>query len=169
MPRTYTPRFPTGTKRPKTGGRKKGAPNKSARAIREAVLHVFVDLRDISGGANARLPDRAPEYDGGPYYVLNERLEPVETSKWEWQAFLASEAATVAITHLGPMVTVKTIFTGVDVLDEPGEAPCLFETICITRGLLEDLKEHRTWAEAEEGHRNGVQKMRRWYFPASTA
>jgi hypothetical protein len=49
MPRTYKPRILAGEThprlgmRPKTGGRRKGTPNKSTLAMRKTVLQVFAD------------------------------------------------------------------------------------------------------------------------------
>src|SRR4051794_39280227 len=40
------------------------------------------------------------ENDTETYYVLDDRLEPVEATKEEWTAFLKTDAATIAITHV---------------------------------------------------------------------
>jgi hypothetical protein len=75
MPRTYAPRLASGEKRRKAGGRRKGTPNKSTLAIREAVLQVFADLQDRSGDANGHLLDWAL---GNPsdFYRLSSKLLP---------------------------------------------------------------------------------------------
>lgn len=75
MPRTYTPRIPAGEKRQKAGGRRKGTPNKSTVAIREAVLQVFADLQDRSGEANGHLLDWALG-NATDFYRLSSKLLP---------------------------------------------------------------------------------------------
>jgi hypothetical protein len=100
------------------------------------------------------------ENDTETYYVLDDRLEPVEATKEEWTAFLKTDAATIAITHIGSRAMVITTFTGVDDgFSEEGELPYLFETGGTIRGEPDDTEAHRTWAEAEEGHRARVQEM----------
>ena len=47
-----SPAVPAIGKRPKTGGRRKGTPNNSTVAIREATLQVFEDLQAEAGGGN---------------------------------------------------------------------------------------------------------------------
>jgi hypothetical protein len=75
MPRTYTPRLAPGEKRRKAGGRRKGTPNMSTVAIREAVLQVFADLQHGSGGENRHFLDWAL---GNPsdFYRLSAKLLP---------------------------------------------------------------------------------------------
>lgn len=75
MPRTYTPRTPPGENRRKTGGRRKGTPNMSTIAIREAVLQVFADLQHGAGGENGHFLDWAL---GNPsdFYKLSAKLLP---------------------------------------------------------------------------------------------
>jgi len=95
MPRTYIRRYPPGVKRPKTGGRKKGTPNKatglgerprtggrrkgtpnkSTLAIREALLQVFADLQEGSGEANGHLMDWALR-NATDFYKLSAKLLP---------------------------------------------------------------------------------------------
>jgi hypothetical protein len=102
----------------------------------------------------------APESSASTYYVLDERLDPVECTKAAWEAFQATEAATVAITRLGTQATVLTTFTGVDDgFGDEGDSPYVFETSAVIWGEGGDLEGHQTWAEAEEGHRKRVQEM----------
>ena len=75
MPRTYTPRLAEGEKRQKAGGRRKGTPNKSTIAIREAVLQVFADLQHRSGEANGHLMDWALG-NATDFYKLSSKLLP---------------------------------------------------------------------------------------------
>ena len=66
-------------KRPKTGGRKKGTPNKTTLAIREAMLSVFADLQAEAGRENGHFLDWAR---GNPtdFYRLSTRLMPPQSS-----------------------------------------------------------------------------------------
>jgi hypothetical protein len=75
MPRTYKPRIPSGEKRPKSGGRKKGSLNKSTVAIREAVLSVFADMQARTGRENGHLLDWALG-NSTDFYTLISRLMP---------------------------------------------------------------------------------------------
>jgi hypothetical protein len=95
MARTYIRRYPPGVKRPKTGGRRKGTPNKatgldkrpkaggrrkgtpnkSTLAIREALLQVFADLQQGSGEANGHLMDWALR-NATDFYKLSAKLLP---------------------------------------------------------------------------------------------
>src|SRR3954464_8132950 len=50
---------PESARRTKTGGRRKGTPNKTTRALRDAVLEAFGRLQDEAGGKNGHLVDWA--------------------------------------------------------------------------------------------------------------
>ena len=69
----------TKPKRPKTGGRKKGTPNKSTSAIREAVLGVFADLQEEAGSPNGHFLGwaRASPTD---FYRLASKLLPLQVT-----------------------------------------------------------------------------------------
>jgi hypothetical protein len=78
--RKGTPNKATGLgKRPKTGGRRKGTPNKSTAAIRDALLQVFADLQERSGGANAHFLDWALR-NPTDFYKLSAKLLPRQVS-----------------------------------------------------------------------------------------
>ena len=77
MPRTYTPRTPAGARRPKTGGRQKGTPNKSTAAIREAMLEVFAELQARTGEQNGHLLEWASG-NAGDFYKLSTRMVPMQ-------------------------------------------------------------------------------------------
>jgi len=66
---------PASAKRPKTGGRKKGTPNRTTLLIREAALQVFADLQDEAGGNNQHFLKWA-RYNPNRFYVLLMRLLP---------------------------------------------------------------------------------------------
>ena len=70
-----TPTSPPPRKRPKTGGRQKGTPNKSTAAIREALLQVFADLQAGTGRENGHLLDWASG-NSTDFYKLTTRLLP---------------------------------------------------------------------------------------------
>lgn len=95
------------------------------------------------------------------YYVLNEKLEPIPCDRPVWEAYQATDAATVAVTRLGPFATIVSVFRGEDwgFDDDPDEeGPYLFQTSVTFLGVDEDVEEHRTWLETEEAHRARVRE-----------
>ena len=80
MPHTpITPRARAPRKRPKTGGRTKGTPNKSTLAIREAMLSVFADLQAEAGRENGHFLDWA-RGNATDFYKLTTRLLPLQVT-----------------------------------------------------------------------------------------
>ncbi len=66
-------------KRPKTGGRTKGTPNKTTVAIREAVLSVFADLQAEAGSENGHFLGWARDKPTD-FYRLASRLLPLQVT-----------------------------------------------------------------------------------------
>jgi hypothetical protein len=62
-------------KRPKTGGRRKGTPNQSTRALRDALLEVYARLQSEAGGDNSHFLDWARD-NPTEYYKLALRILP---------------------------------------------------------------------------------------------
>ena len=67
---------PVIAKRPKTGGRRKGTPNKSTIIIREAMLTVFAELQAADGGGAAHLLAWAKGNTTEFYRLANRMLPP---------------------------------------------------------------------------------------------
>ena len=63
------------SRRPKYGGRKKGTPNKSTAAIRDAVFDAFAALQAECGGDHGHLLDWARDHPTD-FYRLAARLMP---------------------------------------------------------------------------------------------
>jgi hypothetical protein len=70
----FDPFGPVG-KRPKTGGRRKGTPNNTTRALRDSLLEVFARLQDEAGGGNAHFLDWARD-NPTEFYKLTLRILP---------------------------------------------------------------------------------------------
>ena len=100
-----------------------------------------------------------PKNDTGTYYRLDDALRPIPCDRTEWEAFLKTEAATVAITNLGPLASVVTTFEGVDDGFGEGEEPHLFMTM-IHRDELSEAEGHCSWHEAEAAHRQRVDELK---------
>src|SRR5688572_28211666 len=66
-------------KRGKTGGRKKGTPNKSNAAIREAMLAVFAELQAEAGGENGHFLEWA-RGNSTDFYKLASKLLPYQVT-----------------------------------------------------------------------------------------
>jgi hypothetical protein len=62
-------------RRPKTGGRRKGTPNKSTAAIRDAMLQVFADLQAEGDRENGHFLDWA-RANSTDFYKLISKLLP---------------------------------------------------------------------------------------------
>jgi len=62
-------------RRPKTGGRRKGTPNKSTAAIRDAMLQVFADLQAEGDRQNGHFLDWA-RANSTDFYKLISKLLP---------------------------------------------------------------------------------------------
>jgi hypothetical protein len=77
MPRTYTSRIPAGSRRPKSGGRKKGSLNKSTVAIKEAMLQVFAELQARTGRENGHFLDWVLG-NSTDFYKPASRLLPIQ-------------------------------------------------------------------------------------------
>jgi hypothetical protein len=76
---TPTPADPAPRKRLKTGGRKKGTPNRTTVLIREAALQVFADLQAEAGGGNDHFLKWARN-NPNRFYLLLTRLLPRRVS-----------------------------------------------------------------------------------------
>lgn len=70
----FAPLRPAG-RRPKTGGRRKGTPNKTTRALRDSLLEVFAELQNEAGGGNAHFLDWARD-NPTEFYKLTLRILP---------------------------------------------------------------------------------------------
>jgi hypothetical protein len=78
--RKGTPNKPSANgKHPKTGGRQKGTPNKTTAAIREAMLQVFADLQARAGGENGHLLEWASG-NATDFYKLTARMLPLQVT-----------------------------------------------------------------------------------------
>jgi hypothetical protein len=93
-------------KRPKTGGRQKGTPNKATVQIKDAMLSVFADLQAESGSENGHFLDWAR---GSPtdFYRLATKLLPTQVTGEDG----------------GPIVTrIELVAPGLPFPTEDGEA-----------------------------------------------
>lgn len=81
MPRAKAPKpnSPTRPPRAKTGGRKKGTPNKTTVAVKEAMLSVFADLQAEAGGGNAHMLGWARDHSTD-FYKLSSKLLPLQVT-----------------------------------------------------------------------------------------
>ncbi|HMJ93886.1 MAG TPA: hypothetical protein VK472_07290 [Allosphingosinicella sp.] len=64
-------------KRRKTGGRRKGTPNKTTVRIRDAMLSVFAELQAETGGENGHFLDWARD-NSTDFYKLTAKLLPTQ-------------------------------------------------------------------------------------------
>lgn len=98
------------------------------------------------------------------YYKLNPDHSTAPTSMQEWaRKFESSKDRRVARTELGTvpgLVTVSTIFLGLDHGWDEGGPPILFETMIIGGPLDESQERYSTWDEAVAGHGRWVDKAR---------
>ncbi len=65
--------------RPKTGGRKKGTPNKSTAAMKDAMLSVYADLQADAGGGNGHFLEWARDHSTD-FYKLASKLLPLQVT-----------------------------------------------------------------------------------------
>src|SRR4051812_16220167 len=88
-----------------------------------------------------------PKNDSGTWFILDGDLRPVECTRTEWEAFQATDAATVAATHFGQFGGVVTRFEGVDdgFGDDEDEARLFVTTIYRVEHM--EAEGHRTWHE----------------------
>lgn len=88
-------------KRAKTGGRQKGTPNKSTRALRDALLEVYAQLQAEAGGDNGHFLDWARD-NPTEYYKLALRILPRATVIPEAADPIASIRRIIAPAPRGP-------------------------------------------------------------------
>lgn len=93
-------------------------------------------------------------------YTLKDR-QPVYCHEVEvWGLWMAKADRTVAVTEVEQLLTVSTVFLGLDHRFGGNGPPILFETMIF--GDIEDSYQTRcsTWEQAEEMHRVAVEYAR---------
>ena len=75
MSRIIVRPVPSASPRAKTGGRRKGTPNKTTAALRDAILQVFADLQVETDGEYGHFLDWARDHSTD-FYKLASRLLP---------------------------------------------------------------------------------------------
>lgn len=95
----------------------------------------------------------------GGYYVLRGHEAVPVASVQEWAKEFHSQNRHVAVTEVAPGVTVSTVFLGLDHGFGDGP-PLLFETMIFSDYGGGDERRYSTWAEAELGHMEEVERLK---------
>lgn len=93
----------------------------------------------------------------GDYYIL-EGHEAKEVDFMEWAEWRAKANRHVADEKVGD-VRISTIFLGLNHQFGDG-APLLFETLVFGGALDQEMDRYSTWAEAEAGHKQTVERVK---------
>jgi len=92
------------------------------------------------------------------YYILKER-QPVEAhDALEWGRWFEKADRRVALTE-GDIVSVSTVFLGLDHQFDGNGPPLLFETMIFGGPRDEETHRYGTWEEAEAGHKALVEEL----------
>lgn len=97
-------------------------------------------------------------------YLLDEARNPVATSDSEaWGQMLRGPGRRVAHDSVtgrgGEVVTVSTVFLGLDHRYAGEGPPIVFETLVFGGVMADSMDRYATWAEAEEGHACMLQRV----------
>lgn len=89
------------------------------------------------------------------YYKLEGKL-PVKCSRDEWATFFEDiNNRRVAIDQIG-LITISTVFLGLDHRFTSEGPPLIFETMKLVNGDEQGMRRYSTYEEAEDGHQEFV-------------
>jgi hypothetical protein len=98
------------------------------------------------------------------HYILEGKIPVLEPDLLTWARWMEDPASSetlsrrVALDQLG-QIEISTVFLGIDHQWREGP-PILFETMVFENGEAGDCARYSTWEEAEDGHREIVERIR---------
>lgn len=97
------------------------------------------------------------------YILKGKKPVPAESIE-QWGAFFESDKRIVAQESIGE-AWISTVFLGLDhSFSGEDESPVLFESMVFGGTLDGDTARYCTWSEAEQGHREMVDRVKRLQF-----
>ena len=98
----------------------------------------------------------------GDKYILKDHKPILEPDLMKWGAWFETADRIVAKTEIvneKDEIRISTVFLGLDHSFGEGK-PLLFETMVFGGKLDGEMDRYGTWEEAEQGHKNMVEKVR---------
>lgn len=93
-------------------------------------------------------------------YILDGHKPVIEKNLFAWAKWYETANRHVAKTEITKDIFVSTIFLGLDHAYGFDEKPLLFETMIFGGSLDQEMNRYSTWDEAEEGHKDLVEKTK---------
>ncbi len=93
------------------------------------------------------------------HYILAGKVAVPAIDMLTWAKWFENHDRKVVFTNIAKDIDVSTVFLGLNHQFAPNAPPLIFETLVFGGPLDQDMDRYTTWEQAEQGHKEMVQKV----------